>query len=246
MKILLIFILIYILYYSNVLYIDTTPKHILEKGFIFYNFNEKIYDNLLPRQKLELIKQCVLERLPQNYVFLDYYYYIKGCSLSTYHRDVTSGMLYKNTKYPTYTVIMYEYDGDFISLCPNSHLQYPFILSRPVNIKGTKNTIVIFNSDILHCGIINNIGEKRKVLQFKVVHKEDYNKFTELNKIAVNKEVKNEISLVNQHILKLLSFHFAWAINNIAYPLMMKKEEKGIIKNIQNLIPLTFYNNIQN
>lgn len=243
MKIFFLLLLIYILYYFFTFYIDKSPKHISEKGFVFYNFS--LIDTLLPKQKIQLIKDSVLSMLPLDYVFLDYYYYIKGCSLLTYHRDVTSGMLYNNTKYPTYTVILYEYDGDFISLCPDSHNQYPFIWSKPVNIKGEKNTIVIFNSDILHCGIINNIGKKRKVIQFKVVHKDDYNKFNELNKVAINKEVNNELLLIDQYILKFLSFHFAWVINNIAYPIMMRKEEKGFIKNIQNLIPLSFYNNIK-
>ena len=35
-------------------------------------------------------QDVILSYLPKDYVFIDYKYVIKGCSLSTYHRDVTS------------------------------------------------------------------------------------------------------------------------------------------------------------
>ena len=73
---------------------------------------------------------------------MDYYYYIKGCSLSTFHRDVMSGQKYFNTKHPTYTVII-------------------------MNMMAIFYQFVLFNADMLHCGTINKISNNRKVLHFK-------------------------------------------------------------------------------
>ena len=51
----------------------------------------------------------VLEQLPEGYKFLNYRYTIEGCTLSTFHRDVTSSQYIFETKHPVYTFITYEY-----------------------------------------------------------------------------------------------------------------------------------------
>lgn len=237
--IIIIFLIFYFIYYSEE-NITESPKNIMDKGFMYYQCNEKL-ENLNVMQKQNIIKEKVLSNLPKDYVFLDYYYYIKGCSLSTFHRDVTSGQKYLNTKYPTYTVILYEYTCDFLSLCPNSHNQFPFIYSKPVDISGNLNTVVIFNSDILHAGMINNIGINRKVLQFKVAHKDDLHFFTEINNVKLEKTTDCKINRQFEHILRFLSLHFSWLINGISYPLLQKKYDNNYI---QEIIPVSFYNNI--
>jgi hypothetical protein len=185
----------------------------------------------------------VLQRLPPGYQFLDYYYYIKGCSLSTFHRDVTSGQRYFQTKHPTYTVIIYEYDGEFLSVCPNSAESYPFTWSRPVNINGVKNTIVLFDADTVHCGIINSIGTERKVLQYKVVHRDDLNKLKTLNNIKVEKTTSCDLSLPLEKTLRFMSWHFCWLINTVFTPLLQKRNFEGVSKYMQDLVPISFYNN---
>jgi hypothetical protein len=200
-------------------------------------------DNLDPVQKRKTISSEVLQKLPAGYQFLDYYYYIKGCSLSTFHRDVTSGQRYFQTKHPTYTVIIYEYDGDFLSVCPNSAESYPFTWSLPVNIKGLKNTIVIFNADTVHCGIINSIGSARKVLQYKVVHADDIDKLKELNNIKVEKTTSCDLSPLVEKSLRFLSWHFCWLINTVFTPLLQRRVNKGLSSYVQDLVPISFYNN---
>jgi hypothetical protein len=242
--IILLIIILYVLYYSINETKNKPPS--IEKDDYYYYKTRLNLDNLSPNQKKNLIQNEVLNFLPEGYVFLDYIYYIKGCSLSTFHRDVTSGQKYFNTKHPTYTVIIYEYDGDYLLLCPKSHEQYPFTWNRPIEISGQKYTVVIFNSDMLHCGSINRIGRERKVIQFKVCHREDIEKLKEINSINVDKYSDENIDINVEYFLRFLSFHFSWFINTFSSQLLQKKKEAGFANAIQNIIPISFYNNVKN
>ena len=83
-----------------------------------------------------MLKKDVLNILPKNYVFLDYQYSIFNSAVSTFHRDITSSRKIYNTKYDVYTVILYKYSGDLLSVCPGSNNTYPFVNSHIVNING--------------------------------------------------------------------------------------------------------------
>jgi len=242
--ILAIIVLTYFLYYSFSLSLDKHPT-IMTEGFTHWT-TKKHLDGLTPVQKRFAVEHEFLSKLPPGYKFLDYYYYIKGCSLSTYHRDVTSGQHYFNTIHPTYTAIIYEYDGDFLSITPNSHNQFPFIWSRSTNISGEKNTCVLFNADILHCGMINNVGRNRKVIQYKIVHEDDIHNLRELNNIRVEKDGKCELNHINELGLRFISYHFAWFINSVLTPLLQRHKKDGIGRVLQSIIPISFYNNIMN
>ncbi len=234
--------LLYVIYYS---FNDEVPVNptVETHGFTYWKTHTELHE-MSPVQKRIAIAPEVLSKLPDGYVLMDYYYYIKGCSLSTFHRDVTSGQKYFQTHYPTYTVIMYEYAGDFLSICPHSHQQFPFVWQRPVVVSGETNTIVIFNADMLHCGTINQVGDKRKVLQFKVVHSDDYERLTALDNIRLEKkEDCGKVSYASEFAMRLLSFHFAWLFNSVCYPLMQRKLPGGVGGLLQNLVPISFYNN---
>lgn len=235
-------IIIYTVYYSYELQ-PNTNYNIRDHGFITWR-TQKDMDHLNPIQKREELQSEVLQHLPPGYQFLDYYYYIKGCSLSTFHRDVTSGQQYFQTKYPTYTLVLYEYDGDFLSVCPGSAFTYPFSWSRAVNLKGRKNTIVLFNADTVHCGIINSIGTARKVLQYKIAHRDDMEKLKVLNDIKVEKTTSCNLSPPVEKSLRFLSWHFCWLINTVFTPLLQSRKFTGMSKYVQDLIPVSFYNNI--
>lgn len=232
---------VYLLYYSAATVLDTAD--LKTTGFTYWKTNKELSDDMSPIQKRMTIEDEFLSKLPKGYRFLDYYYYIKGCSLSTYHRDVTSGQHYFNTKYPTYTAIVYEYDGDFLSITPNSHKEFPFIMSRSINISGEKNTCVLFNADMLHCGMINKVGANRKVIQFKIVHEEDANKLRELNNIRVEKQGNCDLSRGYEITLRLISYHFAWFINSFLTPLLQKHKKTGVGRALQSIVPIAFYNN---
>ena len=68
----------------------------------------------------------ILNELPDGYGFIDYKYQIKGCSLSTFHRDVTSSQTIFKTKYPVYTCITYKNTGDLLTTSIIYYLYTPF------------------------------------------------------------------------------------------------------------------------
>ena len=125
-------------------------RNITNDGFcVLYNPNYAINTTSYPCQQLQ---NDVLEKLPEGYIFIDYVYKISNVSLSTFHRDVTSSKYIYNTKYPIYTLILYKYDGDLLSVCPGSNKTYPFVWSSIINIHGKSGSAFLFDSDLLHAG----------------------------------------------------------------------------------------------
>jgi len=196
-------------------------------------------------EEAEDIKQSVNTVLGENYTFLDYKYTINGTVLPTFHRDVTSGQLYCGTTYPTYTAIQYDFNGDFLTVCPNSHLQYPFALTRPRNISGKKNTIVLFNSNVLHAGMPNKVGSRRIAYQYKIVHKDDLKYMNHLQGINITKD-KDSGTINPWYIwfLRQCSYHTAFYVSILLPSCLKRRHTTGILYHIQNLVPLSFYNNV--
>lgn len=190
-----------------------------------------------------LLETDVLARLPTGYTFIDYIYQIEGGALSTFHRDVTSSKHVYKTKHPIYTVIFYYYGGELLSVCPGSNQTYPFVWSSIINVSGEPGTAFIFDSDLLHAGCLNQC-KKRKVVQYKVCHKDDLGKLSHLHGVRAEKKDKCRNSLYIQSMRKL-SYFFEFPINFLLYPLMIKREDTGtLIGQIQTWIPITYYNNI--
>jgi len=211
----------------------------LEKDGICTLYDQR-YKNTIDRPCYEL-QQDVLDILP-DYVFIDYVYKINNTSLSTFHRDVTSSQFIYKTKYPIYTLILYKYSGELLSVCPGSHHSYPFVWSTIVNVSGKAGTAFLFNSDVLHAGRTNQCKE-RKVIQYKLCHKEDIHILTHLQGISLDKTdiCKDDVWT---SIKRKMSYFLEFPINYIAYPLMIKREDKNtIVGKLQSLIPLQFYNN---
>lgn len=100
----------------------STNRTIEKDGFTVFHCDDHLNIHSGPRDKLI---NKTLGKLPKDYVFIDYVYKINNTALSTFHRDVTSSQQIYDTTYPTYTLILYKYDGCLLSLCPGSHASYP-------------------------------------------------------------------------------------------------------------------------
>lgn len=165
----------------------------------------------------------VLKTLPTGYKFLDYKYYINGCSLSTFHRDVTSSSYVFKTKHPVYTFIIYDYDGPMISMCPGSNRTAPFLWSLPRTIHGKKGTSILFDCDVVHAGCINTVGSKRKVRQYKVAHADDMIKLDSLQGLNTEKYGQCNVSKPYEVLSRKGSLFFAYVINHLMTPYLQKE-----------------------
>ena len=165
--------------------------------------------------------------------------------MSTWHRDVTSGQHYWDTTHPTYTLIHYKYAGDFLSVSPGSHCDFPYAFQRPVDIVGDENCFVLFNADLLHAGMPNTVGDARHAVQYKLAHREDVPHLTHLAGIHTVKDGRGQPQMASWLALTLryLSFYGAFIINQCSPRLMMRAYDDGFAQRIQRWIPMRFYNN---
>jgi len=171
-------------------------------------------------------KRQILKRLPPGYRFLDYTYTIDGCTLSTFHRDVTSSQYVFKTKHPVYTFITYEHDGPTLSVCPGSHATAPFLTSRPTTLHAKS---VLFNCDLVHAGSLNPEKKPRKAVQYKIAHRDDVEKLKHLQGIH-----KTKYGACNKKTLDVLyrklSLTFSYIINHHLTPYLQNKESNLLCK----------------
>jgi hypothetical protein len=180
--------------------------------------------------------------LPKGYVFLDYKYVINGPALFTYHRDVTSSQTTLNTSYPTYTAIHYEYEGEFLSVSPGSHIMWKFNI--PTTIKGPQNTVVIFNCDLVHGGLDAPPNVTRKATQYKIAHLSDLHKLTEVQGISVVQK-GSEVNPALRTCMRIFSYVFVVPIQTVFLPLLQRRSFTGFSSFLQDLVPIQYFNNLK-
>lgn len=187
------------------------------------------------------LREAILERLPPNYEFLDYEYTIRGTSLSVWHRDVTSGQSYHQTKYPSYTAIHYLYDGPYLSIAPGSHRTFPFTWTGPKHIDGQNGTVVLFNADMLHAGQPNTVGDARHAVQYKIAHRKDREALLHLDRIYTTKHGGPDDDI--PYWVYKMSYHWSWFTGTVLSSFLQQRYAEGsIVRFIQSLIPVQFYN----
>ena len=174
-------------------------------------------------------KDEILNKLPDGYVFLDYKYTINGCTLSTFHRDVTSSQYIFKTKHPVYTFITYEYDGPALSVCPGSHISTPMLYSRPLTVNANS---VLFNCDVVHAGSMNIEKKPRKAVQYKIAHKDDIEKLKHLNGIRKEKsgDCNKRNSVALDILYRKLSLIFSYVVNHHMTPYLQDRKSNILCK----------------
>lgn len=178
------------------------------------------------------INEIIETSLSKDYIFIDYLYTIKGCTISTFHRDVTSSGFIFKTKYPVYTLISYYNRGPLLTICPESHTTTPFLFQPPQIIYGNPRTSILFNCDIVHAGAINNFGEDRLAIQRKICHKDDLIKLKHLigiNKTSIGKCSNRKKNDNYIYTLRKLSLFFSFFINHVFTSFLLEKPKKDSI-----------------
>ena len=184
-----------------------------------------------------------LSLLPDGYEFIDYKYSIQGCSLSTFHRDVTSLARYLNT-------------GPHLSACPGSHKTVPFLFSNPYTVSGKKGDCYLFNCDLVHAGALHNFNNKRYMEQFKIAHiddissiKKQYGKCKnncvpeDLHNNYTKKKGNCNINKTYEIVVRKASLHLSFIGNHI-FTEYLQKNQNSFVNNIMLLLNggRAFYN----
>lgn len=186
-------------------------------------------------------KKKALENLPSGYLYINYKYTIKGCTLPTFHRDVTSSQYVFRTKYPVYTYIEYKNKGALLSVCPGSHKTIPFLFSRPKTIYGDEKTGILFNCDLVHAGAISNLGDKRFAEQYKICHIKDLGK---MNLEGINTKVEGNCNLspIRDLVLRKGSLIFCYITNHVFTKYLQNDQKNWFNKIALQLFGNKFYN----
>lgn len=186
-------------------------------------------------------QERVLSSLPAGYQFLDYRYSITGCSLSTFHRDVTSSGYEFQTRHPVYTLICYGSEGSQLAVVPGSHSTVPFVWRAPCVIQATEPTAVLFDCDILHAGVISRDNE-RIAVQYKIAHADDIPRLAELQGIDVDKTESNSVPLVYEWLSRKLSLLFPFLINHVFTRYLQRQDSSLLNRVLLAVFGRSFYN----
>lgn len=155
----------------------------------------------------------VLEELPKDYVFLDYKYTLKGCKTHIFHRDIDSSQYFLKTRHPVYTYSIYKSNGPLISLCPGSHKTTPYLFEKPVIINEKKHTGILYNTDLVHCGVLHKEKNMHYEEQYKLCHKSDVEKLDSLNKNHINDVGMCRNNGLYEFITRKMSLIFNYPLN---------------------------------
>lgn len=186
-------------------------------------------------------KQAVLQRLPVGYEFLDYRYSITGCSLSTFHRDVTSSPFLFKTRHPVYTLISYGSEGKLLSVVPGSQASVPFVWGAPRVIDSTQAKAVLFHCDVLHAGVISR-DPQRLAVQYKIAHRNDLPLLAELQGIDVDKRETTSIALGYEWLSRKLSLMFPFLINHVFTRYLQRQSNTLLNRLLLTVFGRSFYN----
>ena len=209
---------------------------------VFELDGKTISEIITTRPKLsESLKRICIPKLPPNYVFLDYSYEIINSRLYTFHRDLTSSQSYQNLRHPSYTLIIYLYNGEFLNICPDSLKK--MTVGKPVTIKGKTGTAILFNADMAHAAS-TYYAPRRHCIQYKLCHSDDMRRLNHLNKQhIVNKNDISKKIILSERYLSRLS-HKYLLLNDIRFigDLSERTNNSIIIKIIRKIFKLDFYN----
>ena len=180
-----------------------------------------------------------MDYLEDGYVYMRYKYVIEGPPLSTYHRDVTSSSSIFNTQHPTYTYLTYNYDGNFLSVCPGSHRAWT--CEFPITLSGRRGGGVLFDCDLVHGGLKGPNGVSRIATQYKIVHYDDIPLLLHLDSIDVCKR-SIDVAPWKDIFMRITSYIFVVPIQWFAGSLL-HRQYSGFLGFLQRLIPINHYNN---
>lgn len=232
---------------------------IITNGIKVFNINNN--DNVVQKQCVynpiePSIEKQTLSFLPKDYVFLNYSYEIKNSTLYTFHRDVTSSKTFQRLRYPSYTLIIYFYKGNHLSICDNSH-KAKYSIPKPTIVSGNVGQAILFDADIVHASALPNENTNtntnthskitpytRYCKQYKIAHIHDIEKLSHLQGKHISKtDIPKKISTAKLFI-RMLSHKYIFLFDNLFIGSFIERQYNNTIVNlISNILNLDFFNN---
>lgn len=215
--------------------------------YLYWTCHEQALRNSLELEKdgVLLLDHCdqekILALLPTDYEFLDYRYSITGCSLSTFHRDVTSSPYVFKSQHPIYTLICYGSEGEMLSVVPGSHRQAPFVWNTAKIIHSEQAKSVLFHCDVLHAGVMSR-DKDRVAVQFKIAHHKDIALLADLQGINVEKRETNSVPLFYEWLCRKLSLLFPFLVNHVFTRYLQRQDNSRLNRLLLGVFGRSFYN----
>jgi hypothetical protein len=159
------------------------------------------------------IRNNINRLLGSDYELIDYVYFIENSAIHTYHRDLTSSKSHNNLQHPSYTMILYLDESDTgLNVVPGSHIDACgiYLIDKSKKLSFKAGTALIFDADLLHAGTASETV-KRRVIQFKIIHKDDIVKMPHLQQFHVLIDKQNNKPLYIKHVETALTRHFPFA-----------------------------------
>jgi len=158
-------------------------------------WNENKYEDLINNMIIydnPLVEYCNTNY--PDYEFMKYAYLIKNTTIHTYHRDYTSCKEFNKLDNISYSIIVYL-DGENNGLTyyedsANATIPLYILPGYCKEYKCKPGDAVLFNANVVHAGLLSLYpNQKRRCIQFKLVHKDDISKLPLLNEnyVLINK-----------------------------------------------------------
>lgn len=150
----------------------------------------------------------VVRDVSSEYEYQDYILLLKKSQIHTCHRDY-NGDLYHKLNYPSYTFIVYLNEMEScLDIIENSHksIRYlPYVVDFTKHVQCKVGDVLLFNSNLLHAGSINNTTNINPRIQMKLCHKDDRKILNFYEKYSKIINEKNNASKFMQHLGRYIS-----------------------------------------
>jgi hypothetical protein len=198
-----------------------------------------IYDSLKNDKK---VLDFVHSTLSDDYIIMDYIMFLSNSVLHTCHRD-NNGSRFNDIEHKSYTMIIYVDDMDrCLDVIPRSHNHLGWYKTDTTKSFMCKpGSIILFDSDLIHSGSLNEDTTNNRRIQMKVCHKDDVKKldfYSDYYKILDKKNTNSDFS-------KKIQKHFT-----CTYPVFAdftqgsnKDYISGNISGIEKVFSQLFYSN---
>jgi hypothetical protein len=152
------------------------------------------------------LNTMISEVLGNDYILMDYIWYIEKGNVHTCHRDNNGDMFNKGTR-RSYTMLLYvDYLNNCLEVVPQSNNSSSNIFISPMTqtIKCTNGSAILFDANLIHAGSLESNKQNRRI-QLKVTHKYDIKKLDYYNNYNKYLNKENNNSLTSKYLQKYMT-----------------------------------------